>query len=175
LHGLQFLILKESIVNISGKGSFSPVQNPPPIAAVFAEVEVDIETGQVSLLKILHVSDSGKVINPATVEGQLQGAIAQSVGYALTEDYIINNKTGFLESNNFNTYKLPSVLDMPVIEIVLYEDKPVPSGPYGANGVSQGAMVAVTPAIANAIYDAIGICIQDMPITPEKILAALKK
>ncbi len=162
-------------VNISGKGSFSPVQNPPPIAAVFAEVEVDIETGQVSLLKILYVSDSGKVINPATVEGQLQGAIAQSVGYALTEDYIINNKTGFLESNNFNTYKLPSMLDMPEIEIVLYEDKPVPSGPYGAKGVSQGAMVAVTPAIANAIYDATGICIQDMPITPERILAALKK
>ncbi len=162
-------------VNISGKGSFSPSENPPPIAAVFAEVEVDIETGQVIPLKILYVSDSGKAINPATVEGQLQGAIGQCIGYALTEDYIVNGKTGVLESNNFNTYKLPSVLDMPEIEVILYQDQPVPSGPYGAKGVAQGAMVAVTPAIANAIYDATGVCIKDMPITPEKILDALKK
>lgn len=173
-------IAKEAIYNfegehliISGKGSFSPTQNPPPFAAVFAEVEVDTETGEVKVLKILYVNDSGRAINPATVEGQLEGGIAQSVGYCLTEDYFINKETGVLESDNFNTYKVPSALDMPETEVILYEE-PVPSGPFGAKGVGQNTMIAVTPAIANAIYDAVGVFITDMPATPEKILEALK-
>jgi len=166
--------LKGEHLNISGKGSFSPKLNPPPFSVVFTEVEVDIETGEVEVLKILYLADPGRAINPATVEGQLEGAIAQSLGYVLTEDYILNKKTGVLESNNFNTYKLFSTLDMPETEVVLYE-KPVPSGPFGAKGIAQGAMAAVTPSIANAIYDAVGILITDMPATSEKILEALKK
>jgi xanthine dehydrogenase molybdenum-binding subunit len=174
-------ITKETIYNfkrehlhIFGKGSFSPVQNPPPFAVVFAEVEVDTETGVVNLLKILDVTDPGRAINPTTVEGQVEGGIAQSVGYCLTEDYFIDKQTGVLESDNFNTYKMPSALDMPQTEVILYEE-PVPSGPFGAKGVGQSTMIAVTPAIANAIYDAVGIFITDMPATPEKILEALKK
>ena len=161
-------------LNISGKGSFSPTLNPPPFSVVFTEVEVDTETGEVKVLKILYLADPGKAINPATVEGQLEGAIAQSLGYVLSEDYAINKKTGVLESDNFNTYKLVSALDMPETEVILYE-KPVPSGPFGAKGVAQGAMIAVTPSIANAIYDAVGVFITDMPATPEKILAALNR
>ena len=161
-------------LNISGKGSFSPIQNPPPFSVVFTEVEVDTETGEVKVLKILYVADPGRAINPATVEGQLEGAIAQSFGYVLTEDHAVNKETGALESDNFNTYKLPSALDMPETEVVLYEE-PVPSGPFGAKGIAQGAMVAVTPSIANAIYDAVGAFITDMPATPEKILEALKR
>ncbi len=160
-------------LNISGKGSFSPKLNPPPFSVVFTEVEVDSETGEVKVLKILYLADPGKAINPSTVEGQLEGAIAQSLGYVLTEDYCINKKTGVLESDNFNTYKMPSALDMPETEVILYE-KPVPSGPFGAKGIAQGAMVAVTPSIANAIYDAVGVLITDMPATPEKILEGLK-
>jgi xanthine dehydrogenase molybdenum-binding subunit len=160
-------------LTISGKGSFSPTQNPPPLAAVFAEVEVDIETGEVKILKILYIADSGKAINPATVEGQVEGGIAQSVGYSLTEKYFVNKETGVLESDNFTTYKIPTVLDMPETEVILYEE-PVPSGPFGAKGAGQGTMVAVTPAIANAIYDAVGVFITDMPATPEKILTALR-
>ena len=161
-------------LNISGKGSFSPTLNPPPFSVVFTEVEVDTGTGEVKVLRILYVADPGRAINPATVEGQLEGAIAQSLGYVLTEDYTINKETGALESNNFNTYKLPMTLDMPETEVVLYE-QPVPSGPFGAKGIAQGAMVAVTPSIANAIYDAVGVFITDMPATPEKILEGLKK
>ncbi len=160
-------------LSISGKGSFSPTLNPPPFSVVFTEVEVDTETGVVTVLKILYVADPGKAINPATVEGQLEGAVAQSLGYVLSEDYAINKKTGALESDNFNTYKLFTALDMPETEVVLYE-KPVPSGPFGAKGIAQGAMIAVTPSIANAIYDAVGVFITDMPATPEKILQALK-
>jgi xanthine dehydrogenase molybdenum-binding subunit len=161
-------------LNISGKGSFSPKLNPPPFSVVFTEVEVDTETGEVKVLKILYLADPGKAINPATVEGQLEGAIAQSLGYVLSEDYAINKETGALESDNFNTYKLYAALDMPETDVVLYE-KPVPSGPFGAKGIAQGAMVAVTPSIANAIYDAVGILITDMPATPEKILEGVKK
>jgi xanthine dehydrogenase molybdenum-binding subunit len=159
--------------NISGKGSFSPTMNPPPFSVVFTEVEVDIETGVVDVLKVLYIADPGRAINPTTVEGQLQGAIAQSLGYVLTEDYISSKETGALESNNFNTYKLQSSLDMPETEIVLYEE-PVPSAPFGAKGIAQGAMIAVTPSIANAIYDAVGVLITDMPATPEKILKTIK-
>jgi xanthine dehydrogenase molybdenum-binding subunit len=161
-------------LNISGRGSFSPKLNPPPFSVVFTEVEVDTETGQVKVLKILYLADPGKAINPATVEGQLEGAIAQSLGYVLSEDYAINKETGALESDNFNTYKLYAALDMPETDVVLYE-KPVPSGPYGAKGIAQGAMVAVTPSIANAIYDAVGVLVTDMPATPEKILEGVKK
>jgi len=160
-------------INISGKGSFSPTQNPPPLAAAFAEVEVDIETGEVRVLKILYIADSGKAINPATVEGQVEGGIAQSVGYSLTEKYFVNKETGVLESDNFTTYKIPTALDMPETEVILYEE-PVPSGPFGAKGAGQGTMVAVTPAIANAIYDAVGVFITEMPATPEMILESLK-
>jgi xanthine dehydrogenase molybdenum-binding subunit len=160
-------------LNISGKGSFSPTKNPPPFAAVFAEVEVDIETAEVKILKILYVNDSGKVVNPATVEGQVEGGIAQSVGYCLTEDCVINKETGVLESDNFTTYKIPSTLDIPEMEVILYEE-PVPSGPFGAKGVGHGTTIAVNPAIANAIYDAIGVFITDMPATSERIWKALK-
>ena len=134
---------------------------------------MDAETGEVKVLKILYLADPGKAINPATVEGQLEGAIAQSLGYVLTEDYVINKKTGVLDSDNFNTYKLVTALDMPKTEVILYE-KPVPSGPFGAKGIAQAAIIAVTPSIANAIYDAVGVFITDMPATPEKILEALK-
>ena len=160
-------------LNISGQGSFSPIQNPPPLSAVFTEVEVDIETGEVKVLKILYVADPGRAINPATVEGQLEGAIAQSLGYVLTEEYVSNRETGALESDNLNTYKVPSTLDMPETEVVLYEE-PVPSGPFGAKGIAQGAMIAVTPSIANAIYDAVGVFVTDMPATAERILEGLK-
>jgi xanthine dehydrogenase molybdenum-binding subunit len=161
-------------LNISGKGSFSPKLNPPPFSVVFTEVEVDTETGEVKVLKILYLADPGKAINPSTVEGQLEGAVAFSLGYVLSENFTINGETGALESDNFNTYKLCSALDMPETQILLYE-KPVPSGPFGAKGIAQGAMAAVTPSIANAIYDAVGVFITDMPATPEKILEGLKK
>ncbi|MEW6667307.1 MAG: molybdopterin cofactor-binding domain-containing protein [Thermodesulfobacteriota bacterium] len=174
-------VSKEAIYNyegahqhISGIGSFSPTQNPPPFAAVFAEVEVDTETGQVKILKITDITDVGRAINPTTVEGQVEGGIAQSVGYCLTEEYVINRKTGALESDNLNTYRLPSTLDMPETEVILYH-APVPSGPFGAKGVGQSAMIAVTPAILNAIYDAVGVFVREVPATPERILAALKR
>ncbi len=158
--------------NISAKGTFSPSDNPPPFAAVFAEVEVDTQTGDVEVMKILYVNDSGTPINPATVEGQIEGGVGQAIGYTLTESYVVNRKTGRLETDNFNTYMIPSALDMPEIEMVLYQD-PVASGPFGAKAVGHSTTIAVNPAIANAIYDAVGVSITDMPATAEKILEAM--
>ena len=108
-----------------------------------------------------------------TVEGQLEGSIMQGIGYGLTEDYVINQDTGVVESDNFTTYKIPSALDIPEIEVIIVE-QPVPSGPFGAKSVGESGLIAIAPAIANAIYDAIGVRIKELPITPEKVLKALK-
>jgi len=159
-------------LNISGKCSWAAKSNPPPHAAYFAEVEVDTGTGEVKVLNFVTAVDMGRAINPMTVEGQTEGGIGQGLGFALSEDYVINQVTGIPETVNFDTYKIPSIADMPETKVVLVED-PTPSGPFGAKGVGELTMVGVAPAIANAIYDAVGVRIKELPITRDKILKAL--
>jgi len=159
--------------NIFAKISFTPTLNPAPTGAVFADIEVDTETGRINILKLVLAQDCGKAINPTTVEGQLEGAATLGIGFAIFEDYYLNPQTGALESTNFNTYKIPSSLDLPDMEIALIEE-PVPSGPFGAKGVGMCGMMGIGAAVANALYDAVGIRITDMPFTPEKVLQALK-
>ena len=156
---------------ITAKCSFEPGQSPVP-EAVFAEVEVDTETGETKLLKMVLAHDIGRSINPMTVEGQLEGGMAQGIGYGLMEDYIVDD-TGVLVSDNFTSYKIPSSLDFPESEIILVE-QPVASGPFGAKSAGESPVNAIAPAIANAIYDAVGVRIKDQPITPERLLKALK-
>ena len=159
-------------LQITGRCSYEPWQSPVPEAA-FAEVEVDTETGEVKLLKMVLAHDIGRAINPMTVEGQLEGGMGQGIGYALTEDYFINKSNGVVESDNFTTYKIPSTLDMPETEVIIVE-QPVASGPFGAKSVGESPMNAIAPAIANAIYDAVGVRIKDLPITPEKVVKVLR-
>lgn len=174
-------LAKNSIYNFSGEhedivgtGHFSAKDsNPPPYAVVFSEVEVDVETGDVQLQKILYLNDTGVSINPTTVEGQIHGGIMQGIGYCLSEDYIFNEKTGRLITDNFNSYRVPVALDMPQIEVVMYEEADS-AGPFGAKAAGHGSIMAVAPSITNAVYDATGICIQDAPITPEKIMRRLR-
>lgn len=165
---------KGECLNISGKCSWEGRWNSSPTGAFFAEVEINTETGRVKVIKFVTAIDCGKAINPMTVEGQLEGGMQQGIGYGLTEDYIINKDTGVVESDNYDTYKMPGILDMPETEVVII-DKPDPKGPFGAKGVGEPGMVGVAPAIANAIYDAIGVRIKDLPITPEKVLKALEE
>jgi xanthine dehydrogenase molybdenum-binding subunit len=164
---------KGECLNISGKCSWESKWNSPPTGAFFAEVEVNTETGRVAVTKFVTAMDCGKAINPMAVEGQLEGGVEQGIGYGLTENYVINKDTGVVETDNYDSYKMPGIMDMPETQIIII-DEPDPKGPFGAKGVGEPGMVGVAPAIANAVYDAIKVRIRDLPITPEKVLMALE-
>ena len=136
------------------------------------EVEVDKETGQVKILKYIAAHDVGKAINPMLLEGQVYGGAAMGLGYALTERLILQD--GKVMNSNFLDYKMLTAKDVPNIEPIVIETND-PFGPYGAKGIGEPGSVPTAPAIANAIYDAVGVRIKELPITPEKVLAALKR
>jgi len=156
-----------------GQCSWESKHNSPPTGAYFAEVEVDTRTGVVRVVHFVTAIDCGRAINPMAVEGQIEGAIQQGLGFCLTEDYIVNSETGAVETDNYDRYKMPGFMDMPEIEVIII-DQPDPAGPCGAKGVGEAGMVGVAPAIGNALYDAIGIRFYDLPVTAEKVLAALQ-
>jgi len=135
------------------------------------EVEVDKETGKVKILNYIAAHDVGKAINPLLLEGQIYGGGLQGIGYALGEKMVYRN--GRLMNGNFLDYKIPTVKDVPPIQPVIVETEEK-EGPFGAKGIGEPGLVPTAPAIANAIYDAIGVRIKDLPITPEKVLAAIK-
>jgi CO/xanthine dehydrogenase Mo-binding subunit len=137
------------------------------------ELEVDTDTGEVKILKIVSANDVGRVLNPQTLKGQMYGAIAQGLGYTLYEN--VASKEGKILNPGFTDYKIPTFgeMDFPIeLEFIETND---PEGPFGAKGIGEAGMIPLPPAIGNAIYDAIGVRIRHMPITPEKILAALKE
>jgi CO/xanthine dehydrogenase Mo-binding subunit len=136
------------------------------------EVEVDKETGQVKILKYIAAHDVGRAINPMLLEGQVYGGATMGIGYALTERLIL--KDGKVMNPNFLDYKMLTAKDVPNIETIVIETND-PFGPFGAKGIGEPGLVPTAPAIANAIYDAVGVRIKDLPITPEKVLAALKE
>ncbi|WP_309493168.1 xanthine dehydrogenase family protein molybdopterin-binding subunit [Candidatus Hecatella orcuttiae] len=144
-----------------------------PFGAQFAEVEVNTETGDVKVLKMVSAYDVGRAINPQTVEGQIEGALHQGIGYALTEEILLDEK-GIMLNPNFRDYKLLTSADMPEAETVIVESID-PDGPYGAKGVGEPGLVPTAAAIANAVYNATGVRIRDLPLTAEKILKALRK
>jgi CO/xanthine dehydrogenase Mo-binding subunit len=135
------------------------------------EVEVDTLTGQVRVLKIISVHDVGKAINKQQVEGQIEGCLAQALGYALLEHFQMRD--GRVLTPYFSTYLLPTVLDMPTEIVPVIMELADPNGPYGARGMSEMALVPLAPAIASAIYDATGAWLNQQPMTPERVLAAL--
>ena len=136
-----------------------------------AEVEVDIETGKVNVLRIIAVHDVGKVIHATSLEGQIEGAVSMSVGYATTEEVIL--KDGRVLTPTFAEYLIPTSEDMPIIETVVIED-PSDYGPFGARGVAEAATVPVAAAICNAIYNAVGVRPLELPVTAERMRALLK-
>jgi len=139
--------------------------------AQVAELEVDPETGKVKVLNIANAVDLGKALNPMIVEGQSEGGVAQELGMALTED--IMYEQGIVVNPNFIDYKVPTAMDIPPIKTFLVESND-PKGPYGAKGCAHTG-IATTPAIANAIYNAVGVRIKELPITPMKVLKALEE
>ncbi|MGD9307132.1 MAG: molybdopterin-dependent oxidoreductase [Desulfobacterales bacterium] len=137
-----------------------------------AEVEVDLHTGKVKLLKMVTAHDCGRPINPMLVEGQLEGSVVGGMGQALYENVIVEK--GQVMNPSFLDYGFPTFLEMPEIEVIEVEtDDPI--GPFGAKEAGEGTQLSPAPAIVNAIYDAIGVDFMELPITPEKILDALEK
>ena len=135
------------------------------------EVEVDTDTGIVEVLKVYTAADIGKAINPKNVEGQIEGGTVQGIGMALMEEQVI--KDGITLNPDLTGYLIPTSMDTPHFTTRLIENEDS-EGPYGAKGIGEPATIATAPAIANAIYDAIGVRIYHLPITPDKILKALE-
>jgi CO/xanthine dehydrogenase Mo-binding subunit len=136
------------------------------------EVEVDPETGKVKILNYVAAHDVGRAINPLLLEGQVYGGIAMGVGYALSEQLVLHK--GEVMNPNFRDYKMLTAKDRIPIKALVVETND-PAGPFGAKGIGEPGCVPTAPAIANAVYDAVGVRIKDLPITPEKIVAALKQ
>jgi CO/xanthine dehydrogenase Mo-binding subunit len=137
------------------------------------EVEVDTETGHIRVLRVVSADDVGQPINPALVQGQVEGAVVQAQGYAVLEDY--KTKDGYVLTDQLSTYLIPTIWDIPEkVETVVVE-VPDPNGPWGARGLGELPFLVVAPAIAAAIHDATGVWINELPFTPERVLRALGK
>ena len=156
---------------IMAKGDFWSEDSPAPFFAQFVEVEVDTETGQVRVTKAVNALDLGKAINPTLATGQVEGAVTMALGYALSEE-VKFDELGRVRNPGFVDYKVMSTLDMPHMTTILVEDTEY-SGPFGAKSAGEVPTNGMAPAIANAIYDALGVRMRSLPITPEKILQAL--
>lgn len=157
------------MLNRDGKGNLSCTYT---FGAHGVEVEVDRETGQVKILNYIAAHDVGRAINPMLIEGQIYGAVYMGAGYGLTEE--IKVVKGKVKNPDFLDYKILTAEDRIPIKPIIIEPYD-PEGPFGAKGIGEPACVPSAPAIANAVYDAVGVRIKDLPITPEKVLAALKE
>jgi CO/xanthine dehydrogenase Mo-binding subunit len=157
---------------VVGRGSVQDM-NPSPVTsftAQVAEVSVDLETGAVKLLRFTTAHDVGKVLNPVDHQGQIEGAVVQGIGYGLTEELGVDE--GKVVSVNFGDYKIPNMKDIPELNTVVLESESGP-GPYNAKGIGENPIGPAAPAIANAVEDAVGVRIRDLPITAEKVYRAL--
>jgi len=143
-----------------------------PYQATFAEVEVDTDTGKTQVLRMIILNDCGTVMFASGAEAQQCGGQCMTVGESLFEEIVYDEKTGVPLDFNWVDYKIPTIADMPEVEPVLFEVWKG-AGEYGACGIGEGVVTCGPRAIANAIYNAIGVRIDDIPITPDKILTAL--
>lgn len=139
-------------------------------AAQAAEVEVNVLTGEVRVLEVISAIDVGKVINPLGLQGQFEGGILMGIGNALTEHFIVENGTVF--TDRLARYRMPSITLTPRITAYAVEH-PVQAGPYGAKGVGEIVSIPITPAITNAIYNAVGVRIDRLPVDQEVIVGEL--
>jgi CO/xanthine dehydrogenase Mo-binding subunit len=156
---------------ISAEVQINAQGQAPGFTTHICDVEVDKETGHVKILRYTAIQDVGRAIHPSYVEGQMQGGVAQGVGWALSEEYIYD-KDGRLENPGFLDYRVPVASDMPMIDTVLIE-VPNPRHPFGARGCGEVPIIPPMAAVANAIADATGIRLRDLPMSPPRLRAAL--
>ncbi|MFL2764101.1 MAG: xanthine dehydrogenase family protein molybdopterin-binding subunit [Dehalococcoidia bacterium] len=158
---------------VVGKANLDPSGAGGAFATHIVDLEVDIETGKIKILRYTAAQDVGKAIHPSYVEGQIQGGVVQGIGWALNEEYFMNDK-GALMNSSLLDYRMPTSLDLPNIDTIIVE-VPNPTHPYGVRGVGEVPIVPPMAAIANAIHDAIGIRMHQLPMNPAIVLKEMKK
>ncbi len=161
----------EEQTQIMATASNMSFDSPSPYNATFADVSVDTETGLVTVNKVVSVTDIGQVINPQMAEGQVEGAIPQSLGMALTE-FMDFDDQGRPVNTDFNSYHIYTAIDMPEI-VAKFVHTHEPTGPFGAKAAAEIPINGPAPAVVNAIYNACGVRIRDLPVTPEKVLEGM--
>jgi putative selenate reductase molybdopterin-binding subunit len=162
----------ENQEQIMGVASFMSPVSPPPFAAQFAEVTVDIETGQVTVDKLIMAVDAGVIVNPLTASGQVEGGMTQALGYAVCEE-MCYNESGRLREVDFRDYHIFTAHEMPELQTIFVETVE-PSHPFGVKAVAEIPMDGVAPAVGNAVLDACGANVVRAPVTPERVWRALK-
>jgi xanthine dehydrogenase YagR molybdenum-binding subunit len=177
---LTFAEIGDTLRNVMliGQGSRGP--NPDKTAlfafgAQFAEVEVDVETGRIRVLRIVAAHDSGRIINPRLAESQLEGGILQGIGFALFEERILDEPLGLPLNPTMHDYKIPTLSDVPVIEGFFVPGSDTVANHVGAKGLAEPPIIGVAPAIANAVADALGVEINELPLTPWRVVSALAR
>jgi xanthine dehydrogenase molybdenum-binding subunit len=158
---------------IVGRGTSTKLPLGVEIGAHVCDVEVDPDTGQVTILRYTAFQDVGRALNPTAVEGQMQGSVVQGLGWALTEGYDYD-ENGRLRNASLLDYRMPTALDVPPVDCVILET-PVPDVPYGVRGVGEVPIVPVGACVANAIRRAVGVRVNRMPMTPERVFRAMRR
>jgi len=164
--------LAQKGIDIGARITVTPQAVGGAFATHIADVEVDPETGKVTILRYTAVQDAGKAIHPSYVEGQMQGGVVQGIGWALNEEYVYN-ESGQMLNASFLDYRMPTSLDLPMIETIIVE-VPNPGHPYGVRGVGEVPIVPPPAALSNAIHKAIGVRLRDLPMSPPKVVKALQ-
>ena len=167
LHSLHV----ENQQQIMATASWMSYNSPPPFAAQGAEVEVDTETGAVHVVKAISAVDAGRVVNPIMAEGQIEGGATQALGYGVCEEMVYDEQ-GALLTTNLSDYRIYSAVDMPEMQSYLVETHD-PFGPFGVKAIAEIPIDGMAPAVANAVADALGIRINQIPLTPERVLRAI--
>ena len=166
-------ILNENNIEVVATASVTPEREGGAFAVHVADVEVDEETGKVEILRYTAVQDAGIAIYPPYVEGQMQGGVVQGIGWALNEEYFYDSD-GCLRNASLLDYRMPTTLDLPMVDTIIVE-VPNPDHPYGVRGVGEVPIVPPPAAIANAIYDAVGVRMRDLPMAPHKVSLAISE
>ena len=157
---------------VVGKANLNPGGSGGSYSANIIDVEVDLETGKIDILKVTAFQDAGTAIHPDYVEGQIQGGTVQGIGWALNEEYFMGSD-GAIQNTSLLDYRMPTSLDLPMINPVIIE-VPNPGHPFGVRGVGEANLSAPLGTIANAVYDAIGVRVSNLPMSPSYVHKIMK-
>jgi len=168
--------MRERVLVVTGaRNANKPGYIVNTFGAQFAEVEVNTMTGRVKVLRVTAAHDIGRVLNPKTMKNQMYGGITQGISFALMEQRVMDENTGKMVNPNLHEYKIPTIRDIPAIDVIIVSEADPLISNTGVKGTGEPALIPTAAAIANAVYNALGVRIKSLPITPDKVLAALSQ